>query len=413
MSGHGSRMSGRDGDDAARESVVDRGHAASGSSEPGVQRLAVVGAGLVGGSVALAAMAAGVPQVVVTDAQDGVRDRARALGLGHEVRASLRATVEDADLVVVAIPSHLVPEVVAEIAKCVHMRATITDAASLKSHLILKVESNLEALGINPGVFVGGHPMAGSESSGPDAADGSLFQGATWALTPTAATSDAALQRLSRFVSSLGARTLVVSPQRHDELVAVVSHLPQVAASCLADVAADVAASSGQAVLALAGGGFRDTTRIAASDPELWLGILQGNDAAVLEALDAYRQRLDELADSLRGGDRDALVAQLRRASEARRQLVPKEGPREVVDLVVALDDRPGALALATGALGEAGINVEDLAMRHAAEGERGALLVRVEAGAAGRGLAAVRERGLAAHIESGAENGPGASSDR
>lgn len=242
--------------------------------------------------------------------------------------------------------------------------------------------------------------MAGSETSGPDAADGKLFQGATWALTPTEATHDDALQRLSGFVSALGARVLVVSPQRHDELVAIVSHLPQVVASCLADVAADAVASSGQAVLALAGGGFRDTTRIAASDADLWLGILEGNRGPVLEAVTAYRRRLDELAAALEGGDSASLRSQLARASAARRQLVSKEGPREVVDLVVALEDRPGALADATGALGEAGVNVEDLAMRHAAEGERGALLVRVDAISAARGLDALHAQGLAAHLE-------------
>jgi prephenate dehydrogenase len=368
--------------------------------EAPIARLAVVGAGLVGGSVALAAMAAGVERVVLTDADDAVRRRARDLGLGHEVRDTLADTVTDADLVVVAIPSHQVPPVVAEIANYIDMRTIVTDAASLKSRLVPEVESLLaQGVAVSRN-FVGGHPMAGSEASGPDAADGKLFQGATWVLTPTERTDDVALQRLSGFLSRLGARVLVVSPERHDRLVAVVSHLPQVAASCLADVAADAVSTSGQAVTALAGGGFRDTTRIAASDPDLWLGILGGNREAVLDALASYRASLDELASALRSQDDAALRAQLERASQARRRLVPKDGPREVVDLVVALEDEPGALAVATGVLGEAGINIEDLAMRHAAAGERGALLVRVEAAAAQRGLQALRDHGLAAHLE-------------
>ena len=369
-------------------------------AEAPVDRIAVVGLGLMGGSVAQAALEAGVAQVVATDADPAVRARARELGLAHEVRDSLCATVRDADLVIIAIPTQYVPAVVEEVASCMNMPTIVTDVASLKSRLLVEVEYRLGQNKATSVLFVGGHPMAGSEASGPDAADGKLFQGATWALTPTDQTDDAALRRLSGFVSRLGARVLVVAPERHDELVAVVSHLPQVAASCLADVAADAAATSGQAVLALAGGGFRDTTRIAASDPELWVGILEGNRAAVLEALQAYRERLDELAEALAAGDDDALRARLRRASEARRQLVPKVGPREVVDLVVALEDRPGELASATGALGEAGVNVEDLAMRHAGEGERGALLVRVDAAAAERGLQALRDHGLAAHLE-------------
>ena len=369
------------------------------TSEP-IVRLAVVGAGLVGGSVALAAMAAGVEQVVVTDASASVRQRARDLGLGHEVRDTLAEAVADADLVVVAIPSHQVPPVVEEIATRINMQSIVTDAASLKSNLVPEVEARLTSFPAVLPNFVGGHPMAGSEVSGPDAADGKLFQGATWVLTPTERTDDVALQRLSGFLSRLGARVLVVSPDRHDRLVAVVSHLPQVAASCLADVAGQAVSTSGQAVLALAGGGFRDTTRVAASDPDLWLGILEGNRDAVLDALTSYRASLDELASALEAEDATALRAKLERASQARRRLVPKDGPREVVDLVVALEDQPGALALATGVLGEAGINIEDLAMRHAAAGERGALLVRVEATAAQRGLRALRDQGLAAHLE-------------
>jgi hypothetical protein len=130
--------------------------------------------------------------------------------------------------------------------------------------------------------------MAGSERSGPEAADAQLFQGATWVLTPTAATADATLTELSAFLRRLGARVVALSPEQHDELVAVVSHLPQVVASTLAAVAADAIEATGDAVLAVAGGGFRDTTRIAASDPALWVPILSGNRPAVLEALDAY-----------------------------------------------------------------------------------------------------------------------------
>jgi prephenate dehydrogenase len=378
-----------------------RPHGQGADPQDGLRRVAIVGAGLVGGSVALAAMAAGTEQVRVYDADDEVRERARARGIGHVVHDDLATAVHGAQLVVIAIPSLRVAPVVEEIAKHADMQAIITDVSSLKSHVVLEVEATLVASHAGPSRFIGGHPMAGSETSGPDAADANLFQSATWALTPTDTTDDQALRALSRFVSSLGARTLVVSPERHDELVAVVSHLPQAAASCLADVAAETAANSGQAVLALAGGGFRDTTRIAASDPDLWVGILEGNRDAVLDALELYTQRLDELAAALRDGDRDALRERLRHASQARRQLVPKEGPREVVDLVVALDDRPGALAVATGALGEAGINVEDLTMRHATAGDRGALILRVESSAAPRGLDALARRGLAAHLQS------------
>ncbi|MTV26840.1 prephenate dehydrogenase/arogenate dehydrogenase family protein [Nitriliruptoraceae bacterium ZYF776] len=361
-------------------------------------RVAVVGGGLVGGSVAAAARAAGCAEVVLTDADPQVRARAASLGLAHRVGDDVADTVATAELVVVAVPSAVVPEVAVEVARAAPPTAVLTDVASLKGHLVPAVEAALADHG--PQRYVGGHPMAGSERSGPDAADARLFQAATWVVTPTGRTDDAALTRLSGFLAGLGARVLALPPERHDELVAVVSHLPQLVASTLADVAAEAAATTGEALLAVAGGGFRDTTRIAASDPELWVGILRGNRDAVLEAVGALETRVGELRAALAAGEWDTVQALLARASAARRQLVSKVVPTRAVDLVVPLADRPGALATTTTVLGEAGINVEDLAMRHAADGTRGALLIRVDAAAADRAVAALAAAGTTVHVE-------------
>jgi prephenate dehydrogenase len=362
--------------------------------------VAIVGAGLVGGSVALAARRAGVDRVSVYDADPDVRRRLAGLGVGTEVAPTVAAAVAGADLIVIATPAPTVPAVVEAVAQVADPTALLTDAASLKYDLTLDVESRLRAVGVDPGRFVGGHPMAGSERSGPEAADARLFQGATWVLTPSEATGDAALHGVSAFLQLLGARVLVLSADRHDELVAIVSHLPQVVASTLADVAGTAVDTTGEAVLALAGGGFRDTTRIAASDPGLWLEILRGNRAAVLEVLDRFRDRLEEVRAALASEDWAALEGVLAAGSAARRRLVSKGEDLAVVDLVVALDDRPGSLAAVTTALGEAGINIEDLAMRHAADLPRGALLLRIEVDAATRALDLVHERGFAAHVE-------------
>lgn len=220
--------------------------------------------------------------------------------------------------------------------------------------------------------------MAGSERSGPSAADPSLFVGATWVLTPSERTDDAVLARAGELVRDVGARVLVLDPDVHDTIVGFVSHLPQLVASVLADVAAETVGTERDAVLAVAGPGFRDTTRIAASDPELWLDIVDGNRAAVLRALEAFRLRLDEVVDAVRGEDAEGLRTVLDRASRARRRLVPKQLDAPVVDLVVPLRDRPGEIGRIAGALGSAGINIEDLAMRHASAADRGSLLVRV-----------------------------------
>lgn len=365
-----------------------------------VQRVAVIGAGLVGSSIALAIRSAGAGEVTLVDADPGVRARARALGVASRVVAEVAAAVRDADLVIAAVPAGAVPEVLLAAAEAAPLTAILTDAASLKATSTLEVTSRLRDVGARPERFVGGHPMAGSERSGPEAADAQLFQGATWVLTPTAATADATLTVLSAFLRRLGARVVALPPEQHDELVAVVSHLPQVVASALAAVAADAIEVTGDAVLAVAGGGFRDTTRIAASDPSLWVPILAGNRVAVLEALDAYTDRLRQVRASVAEERWEELEGVLRRASAARQRLVPKATPTDVADLVVAMDDRPGQLASATTALGAAGINVEDLALRHAGEGGRGALLLRVAAGDLERAVAVLTGAGLHAHVE-------------
>ena len=412
-----------------------------------IERLAVVGAGLVGASIALAARAAGVGQVRITDTDPMVRRRAAELEVADEVCEDLASTVHDAEVVIAAVPAAVVADVLSAASRAAPRDAILTDAASLKENLTLEVESRLRLDedagpdlegevqgdrgpvphadhaprtaaadrtggadraapaaatpgGSRSGRFVGGHPMAGSERSGPDAADARLFQGATWVLTPTAATDDDVLPRLSTLLRRLGARVVALPPKRHDELVAIVSHLPQVVASVLADVAADAVEATGDAVLSVAGGGYRDTTRIAASDPALWVPILAGNRSAILDALQAYEQRLARVRAALADGDLDQVATVLARASVARRQLVGKGEIGPEVDVVVPLDDRPGQLAEATTALGEAGINVEDLAMRHATEGQRGALLLRVAAAEAQRAVQRLEAAGLAAHVE-------------
>lgn len=372
-----------------------------------ITRVAVVGGGLVGGSVAAAARAAGA-HVTVTDRSAEVRGIVARRGLADAVVDTLAAAVADADLVVVAVPAAFTADVLLDVAAEARADAVLTDVASLKAELVPEVERRLTAAGLAPGRFLGGHPMAGSERSGPEAADPTLFQGATWVLTPTATTDAAVLTRAGAALDRLGARVLTVAPELHDRLVAVTSHLPQVAASALAAVADDAAAQVGEAVLAVAGGGFRDTTRIAASDPELWVGILRGNRDAVVTALDGYLAALQRLREALAEGDDAALRDVLARASRARRSLVRGEEARPAVDLVVALDDRPGALAAAARVLGEAGIDVRDLAMRHAGAGDRGALLVRVESTVGERAIDALAGAGLRAHLETDAARGDG-----
>jgi prephenate dehydrogenase len=348
--------------------------------------IAICGGGLIGTSLALGLGAQG-HRVRVCDRDEAVRATLREVldasvaGPSVTVHEDWRITASGADIVIAAVPPAAIPAVLAAAVPHAASDALLTDVAGVKADVVRRVAQELLAAGSDRDVlarFVGGHPMAGSERSGPTAGDASLFSGATWILTPEPTTSDAALARAGELARGLGGRVLVLGPAEHDTIVGLVSHLPQLVSSVLADVAAEAVGSDRDAVMAVAGPGFRDTTRIAASDAELWLEILEGNREAVMSALDAYRARLDVVASALADRDVGTLGDVLGRASAARRRLVPKALDEPTRDLIVPLRDRPGEIARITGALGSAGVNIEDLAMRHATAADRGSLLLRV-----------------------------------
>ncbi len=375
----------------------------------------MVGCGLIGGSLALAARGVpGVDEVVVTDASAAVVDEARRLGVGDRQEGDLTTAVRGADLVVIATPVAATAGVFQELEPALGERTVVSDVGSVKTNALREVEA-LDRGGrphgegrerpsegpLRASRFIGGHPMAGSERSGVSAADGTLFQGATWLLTPTPHTDATAFEALSTFLRLLGARVLAVEPELHDRLVAIASHLPQVLASTLMDEAAEAAARTGEAVLAVTAGGFRDATRVAGSDPDLWVGILRENRVALLEALDGFVERLAGVRTAVAEGAWDDLRGYLDRARTARGRLPSKERVGHLVDVVIPVDDRPGVLAEVTTALGEAGVNIEDLSMRHASAVDRGALLVAVDGqDAAARARAILERRGLPCHLE-------------
>lgn len=375
----------------------DRG-TAPGPGGTGFATVAIIGCGAIGGSLALAAAdVPGVERIVLFDRSEAVRERARQLGLGS-VAGTAAGAAEGADLVVIATPLESITQVAAEVWPRMDTHAVLTDVSSVKSRVIVEVEALRGGIDQELAEFVGGHPMAGSERSGPEAADGTMFQGATYVLTPTSASSAGAFNRLATFIRGIGARVLAVDPETHDRLVALVSHVPQVLASTLMAVAAD-AGEEEPGVLAATGGSFRDVTRVAGSDADLWAGILSENRGAVLDALERFTRSLARFEDALRAGDREALARLLHAGREARTVIPGKEVTEQVIDLVIPVKDRPGSLAEVTTALGGAGVNIEDLAMRHA--GGHGALIVSVAGrGAAERARTVLHERGYASHLE-------------
>jgi prephenate dehydrogenase len=226
--------------------------------------------------------------------------------------------------------------------------------------------------------FVGGHPMAGSEQDGLDGASADLFAGAAWVLTPTERTSSEAFTLVRSFVVGLGAEAIAVTPEHHDALVAVVSHVPQLAASTLMDVAAGGNAQHAT-LLRLAAGGFRDMTRIAASHPAIWPDICVANRDAIVNTIDNYVDALGNVRELVARGDRSGLLDVLERARSARRNL-PSGRPtgETLVELRIPVPDRPGVLAEVTTLAGQLGVNIADLEIAHSIEGSAGVIVLVV-----------------------------------
>ncbi len=273
----------------------------------------MIGVGLVGGSIALAAKARGLCRHIV-----GCARTERTLNLALERRAidsathDAREAAAGADLVVLATPIEAVVGIGKHIAPAVDGQALVTDVASVKQAVVSELEP---ALGER---FVGGHPMAGGERLGVDHARADLLQDAAYFITPTAQSDPERVQRLEQFVRGLGARPLFRSPEEHDRLVAAVSHLPHVAAAALVRALSPAAQRPVEELLRCAGAGFRDTTRIAASDPELWVSICLNNREALLAALCAFGEELERFRRALEKADGQALRELFAEAREIR-----------------------------------------------------------------------------------------------
>jgi prephenate dehydrogenase len=333
-----------------------------------LERTAVIGTGLIGGSIALGLRGArpGV-EIVGFDTDPAATTEALGRGALTRIASSAAEAVNGAALVILAMPVDQTEGACRSIASEVHSEVVVTDVGSAKAEAVRWGEA---AFGER---FVGGHPMAGSERHGIGAADPAMFDGAWWILTPTDRTSSLAYSVVASVAGILGAKAVAVAPEAHDTLVARLSHLPQLTASTLVEEA--VASGDRDALLGLAAGGFRDVTRIAASSPDLWIAILRSNRAAILDSIHGLRGRLGDVASLIEGGNWAELRTRLDAARQARLELFTKpDFGGEPVNLSMMVPDRPGVLAEVTTAAGEIGANIEDLRIIHSTEGGRGRL---------------------------------------
>jgi prephenate dehydrogenase len=340
------------------------------------RRAAVVGTGLIGGSIGLALRARGW-HVTGRDLDPDRAGRALALGALDAVGDD-----PDAEITFVATP---VSAVVEEARSALKSGGVVTDVGSVKGPIVA---------GVDDARFVGGHPMAGSEQEGVEGATADLFDGATWVLTPRVDTDPTAYTTVRSVVTAMGAEVVALPPERHDELVALVSHVPHLAAAALMVLAAE-GAEEHAALLRLAAGGFRDMTRVAAGHPGIWPDICAENRAAIVEALDRLVAALGTMRDLVVLGDRPGLLAALERARAARTNLPSRAArPEDLAEVRVPVLDRPGVLAEVTTLLGELGVNIVDIEIAHSTEGPHGVLLLVVEAAHVGLVRGALYARG-------------------
>ena len=283
------------------------------------QRVALIGLGLIASSMAHAMRAGGLVGEIVGHAKSAeTRATALEIGLCDRVCATAAEAVQGADLVVLAVPVGAMAAVAAEIGPHLATGATVTDVGSVKQAVIAAVQPHMPS-GVT---FIPGHPMAGTEYSGPRSGFATLFQNRWWLLTPDAATDPAALARLRAYLQAMGAKVDTMDAAHHDLVLAVVSHTPHLIAYTMVGVADHLAQVSHSEVIQYSATGFRDFTRIAASDPTMWRDVFLTNKDAVLDILGRFAEELFVLQRAIRMGDGDQLFDYFTRTRAIRRGII-------------------------------------------------------------------------------------------
>jgi len=323
------------------------------------KQITIIGTGLIGGSLGLA-FKEQFPEVRikgVTRKKENL-DKALEMGAIDEGTFSLPEAVSGSDLVFVATPVGSIVEIIKQIYPHLKEGAIITDVGSTKARIVHRVDIFLP----NNLHFIGGHPMAGSEQQGVGAAHADLFKNAFYFLTPTNRTDNTAFKTLHSLLTKTGAQVLSIDPDKHDRLMAKISHLPHIVSAALVHLV-DQHATEIENPLFLTGRSFQEMTRIAASAPELWLDVCIENDEAILEALDEFQQQLKGFAKLIRKKKREALSQKFEEAKITRLSLPSmfEKKVAQLFELSIPVADEPGAISEITLSIGRLGTNIEDI----------------------------------------------------
>lgn len=340
------------------------------------EKIAVIGTGLMGASLALALKDAGCAyEVAAYDISGETRDAAVEMGVADNVYSHAVDAAAGADFIFLATPMKAMAGALEDCAHGIGRGAIVSDLGSAKE----RISKELACYVPEGAFFIGGHPMAGSEHSGVRFASVGMFADRYYILTPTRETSPDALQALHGLLTGIGARVITMDPETHDRAMATVSHVPHLLSLLLMDMAAREQETI-KSVYTVAAGGFRDMTRIAGSDLSLWADIIDENRVCVIERLKDYASGLRGLIDLLEQDRAGDLVDMFARSKAARDSLSAKPGA-ELADLYVLslpVPDEPGVISLITTAIGSLGVNIEDVQITHPLEGETGTLSMEV-----------------------------------
>jgi prephenate dehydrogenase len=344
------------------------------AAPPVVASLAVVGTGLVGASVGLAAKRAGVARVTGWDADGATLREAEGANAVDIAAPSLREAVAGVELVVVAVPVGALVATTADVLAAAAAETTVTDVGSTKRALAAAVEDPR---------FVPGHPLAGGATGGPARAAADLFDGATWFLTPLPLTEAGRLDLVERFVTMLGAHAVRLDAGEHDRLLALTSHLPHALANVLMRQIARASVGRDEP-LAHAGAALREMTRVAGANAAVWADIFDENGDLIADAVAAHRDELENVERALRARDRAFLESWIAEAAAARSRMLEyayRTEARRLNRIRVRIPDKPGVLARITQTLGAAGINIEDFELRHVSPEYGGVLVILISGG--------------------------------
>ncbi len=338
-------------------------------------RIAVLGLGLIGGSVALAASERlGAEHVIAWDPSEEVAEPANEKGITVVIGGAPQAVVADADVVFLAAPVGALPQLLTEVLAAAPAGCVVTDVGSTKRSVVAAAEGDER--------FVGGHPLAGAETAGVRHARADMFRGAVWYLTPTVDSDGLLYERLHHLISSFGAEVTVIEPEQHDQALALVSHLPHVLANVLVSQTADSLSGQGERLPAT-GPSFRDLTRIAGANSGIWGDIYLSNRDALTAAIDDTVLRLQNIRASLAAADRAEVVGWNDRAAADRHRLLDRElSGGALQEIRVSVPNRPGVVAELALELGRAGVNIADMALHPAPDMASGVVILWIAGGA-------------------------------